>query len=43
MPQILIDWNAWWMSFWIEHPALFWIALAACVAPTVAYNIWKRL
>ena len=24
MPQFIIDYHTWWLTFWGEHPMLFW-------------------
>lgn len=42
MPQILIDWNQWWLAFWTEHPVMFWACAIAAVLFTVFTNRLRR-
>lgn len=42
MPDILLQWNQWWLDLWVSHPALWWSGLALCAVASFASSYLRR-
>lgn len=39
MPQFLVDWNNWWVGFWVAYPVIFWLAAGSGIALSLGASI----
>ncbi len=42
MPDFLMDYHQWWLTFWADHPILFWVAAGYAVAIAIVARRLRR-